>query len=481
MGNALYPVAVKLWWWGRPIPELVRAEGSVPLGLLQMALYFGVLAWWLAPISAFLAGKPECRELALRRFNGCYRFIALLLSAKLLLNMAQGWFSFHHAAPDAAWTRFAVQHGLIELFSTYYEVIFAVMYLEPLFFTKAAARFHEEPAIFERKEGVALTLRAKLLLLVVNLLLVPLALVFLNIALPNAENATSNVLLMIVAVSAYAIGYSEMLYRGVTQPLDALIEKMDALKKGDYSQRTTVLAGDEIGRLKAHFNEMAEGLGERERLRDTFGRYVSVEVAKRLMESGGLRLGGESVEATILFSDIRDFTPLSESMPPQELVAFLNEYFAHVTEPLAAHNGVINKFIGDAVMVIFSPQFGSKEHAADAVAAALAMGERLKAFNASRPGKPAVRAGIGLHTGALVAGNIGTAARLEYTVIGDTVNTASRIEGITKELDAALLISSATHDALSAGRRGSLRLERVDGVRLKGKDRPLTLYKVSAA
>ncbi|MEQ1918243.1 MAG: adenylate/guanylate cyclase domain-containing protein, partial [Elusimicrobiota bacterium] len=187
-------------------------------------------------------------------------------------------------------------------------------------------------------------------------------------------------------------------------------------------------------------------------------------------------LGGESIEATILFSDIRDFTAMSERMPPQELVAFLNEYFSYVTAPISAHNGMINKFIGDAVMAVFAPQFGSKNHVDDAVRAALGMREKLAELNAR--GGPEIRFGVGLHTGTLVAGNIGTEKRLEYTVIGDTVNVASRIESQNKDLGSVILISEAVHEGLSPALRTTMRSERCDDVKVKGRAQSLVLYKV---
>ena len=251
---------------------------------------------------------------------------------------------------------------------------------------------------------------------------------------------------------------------------------MTRVAKGDYSAKTSVLDDDEIGEIKAGFNEMVDGLAERERLRDTFGRYVSVEVAKRLVETGAVSLGGESIEATILFSDIRDFTAMSERMPPQELVAFLNEYFSYVTAPISTHNGMINKFIGDAVMAVFAPQFGSKNHVDDAMRAALGMREKLAELNAR--GGPEIRFGVGLHTGTLVAGNIGTEKRLEYTVIGDTVNVASRIESQNRDLGSVILISAAVHERLSPALRATVRSERCDNVKVKGRVQSLVLYKV---
>ncbi|MCM2305807.1 MAG: adenylate/guanylate cyclase domain-containing protein, partial [Elusimicrobia bacterium] len=313
----------------------------------------------------------------------------------------------------------------------------------------------------------------KLVLLVVNLILLPLALIDL---IRRTGGGAADAAPVIAVTFVFAAGYLETLYRSIARPLARLGEKMSLVAKGDYTAKTLVLDDDEIGELKAGYNEMVDGLAERERLKDTFGRYVSVEVAKRLVESGTVSLGGESIEATILFSDIRDFTAISERMPPQELVAFLNEYFSYVTEPIAAHGGMINKFIGDAVMAVFAPQFGSRNHVDDAVRAALGMRAKLAELNAR--GGPEIRFGVGIHTGMLVAGNIGTQKRLEYTVIGDTVNVASRIEGQNKDLGSVILISGAVHDRLSPELGAALRVERCDNVKVKGREQALVLYKV---
>ena len=186
---------------------------------------------------------------------------------------------------------------------------------------------------------------------------------------------------IVIASLCYLIGYLEVLYQSITSPLAELVKKMELVAGGDFTVRTSVLSDDELGRIKGHFNEMVEGLAQRERIKDTFGKFLSVEVARRLLDSGDIELGGEDIEATILFSDIRSFTTLSEAMSAKAVVSFLNSYFAHVTEPIMERGGFINKFIGDAVMGVFAPQFGSRLHVDDALLAALGMRERLADFN----------------------------------------------------------------------------------------------------
>jgi adenylate cyclase len=238
-----------------------------------------------------------------------------------------------------------------------------------------------------------------------------------------------------------------------------------------------VLDSDEVGQLKGHFNLMLDGLHEHERVKDMFGRYVSVEIAEKIIKSGNVNLDGEEIEATVLFSDIRGFTSLSESLPPAEVVRFLNLYLSHITPPIMAHGGVINKFIGDAVMAIFSPVFGLEKHVEPAVRAALDMRAALADFN--RTGEfPPVGFGVGLHTGRLVAGNVGTVDRREYTVLGDVVNVASRIESQTKEKSTDILVSADVLAGLERSSFAGINFDYCGPVLLRGKSNAIELFRL---
>lgn len=283
--------------------------------------------------------------------------------------------------------------------------------------------------------------------------------------------------LMVLAFQAVSL----ILYRvNVQTPMNALVKRMKAVAAGDFDCKTSVLYNDELGQLKGHFNMMLDGLVERDHIKDTFGRYVSLEIAEKIMKSGKVNLAGEEIQATVLFSDIRGFTPLSENLPPKDLIRFLNEYFAYITVPIAGNRGVINKFIGDAVMAIFSPVFGVEGHKAAAVRAALGMRAALREFNAL--GRyPEVAFGVGVHSGALVAGNVGTETRLEYTVLGDTVNVASRIESHTKTAATEILLSEAVMSGLDRKLFPGIDFMEGEPVLMKGKSKPLVLYKVGPA
>ena len=253
------------------------------------------------------------------------------------------------------------------------------------------------------------------------------------------------------ATLAAALLCAIFIARGVTRPVVKLSEGVERIARGDYKARVSVKSHDEFNRLASTFNAMAAGLEERNTVRDLLGRSLSPEIAAELLRSG-LALGGEVREATILFTDLRGFTAYGETQPPQALVAQLNAYFTAVSAAIEAEGGVIDKFIGDAIMAVFGAPVAASDHADRAVAAALGALRAEHALNASRAkaGLPPLATGIGISTGSVVAGSIGSPSRCNYTVIGDEVNLASRLESLTKDasLRARIICSDRTRQAL---------------------------------
>jgi len=215
------------------------------------------------------------------------------------------------------------------------------------------------------------------------------------------------------------------------------------LSKSIYLKRN-----DEIGDLAYSFNHMLKDLGEKERIRSMLGKVVSNEVANELLETK-IKLEGEQKISTILFLDIRNFTRLSENMSPTDVLLMLNTVFATVAEIIERNHGVVDKYIGDEVMALFGCPIESDYHARDAVIAALEIVDSMPATNKSleQKGLPTIDIGIGLNTGPVVAGNTGSKARMNYTVIGDTVNLASRFQSLNKEYGKQIIVGEATKTA----------------------------------
>jgi adenylate cyclase len=220
---------------------------------------------------------------------------------------------------------------------------------------------------------------------------------------------------------------------------------------------------------------MAGGLKEKEYITETFGKVVDPRVRDHLL-AGHINLGGQVQEVTILFCDIRGFTPMSEKLAPSQVVELLNLYLERMSRCITAEHGLVNKYIGDAIMAIFGAPLSQADHADAAFRAALKMRTAWAELNADlvAAGLPSIRIGIGIHTGPVVAGNIGSTSRMEYTVIGDTVNVASRIEGLCKELHHDLIITESTAMKLS----GQHALPAAQSVQIRGKEEPMRVYRV---
>jgi len=267
--------------------------------------------------------------------------------------------------------------------------------------------------------------------------------------------------------------------RGVSQPLQQLAQHTKLVAAGDYTQRIELPREDELGQLATAFNQMTAGLAERDRVRNLLGMVVSPEIATQLLQSD-LKLGGEEREVTIFFCDLRDFTSFSEKMPPTEVLTLLNRYLDRMSGIIEQHGGVIDKFIGDAIMALFGAPVAMPAAANSAVAAAREMARALEILNAElrAEGKPALAFGIGINTARVVAGNMGSKTRLNYTVIGDGVNLASRLEGLTKEPAYAtpIIVSEATLAAISP--RPTARA--LGEVKVKGKSDAVRIFALSA-
>lgn len=240
------------------------------------------------------------------------------------------------------------------------------------------------------------------------------------------------------------------LSRSLTRPVHELVAATARVAGGDYEAEVNVKSRDEIGTLAHAFNDMTHGLLLRERYRSVLNKVVSQDVAEELMK-GEVELGGENRDVSVLFADIRGFTPLTEGMEPQEVIGLLNECMDCLSTAVDEEGGVVDKFIGDEVMAVFGAPVTQDDHARRAVRAALRMREGIAERNVARAarGEAALGIGVGINSGVAVAGNMGSTDRMNYTVLGATVNLASRLAG---EAEAGeILIGQATCDAAGPG------------------------------
>ncbi len=258
-----------------------------------------------------------------------------------------------------------------------------------------------------------------------------------------------------------------LVVRSLARSLSDLQDATDRIGHGDFTARVPVVATDETGALSQSFNSMVQGLDERERLREAFGAYVDPDLAERVLQEGP-DFAGEEVPVTVLFLDIRDFTAFAEHAEPQEVVALLNSFWELVVPVLLRHGGHANKFIGDGLLGVFGAPQRLDDHAERAVEAAR---EIVRLVRERYRGEVGV--GVGVNSGPVVAGTVGGGGRVEFTVIGDAVNTASRVEAATRETGDDVLITEATCAAL---RPGALDLIERAPVRLKGKSEPVRLW-----
>jgi adenylate cyclase len=280
-----------------------------------------------------------------------------------------------------------------------------------------------------------------------------------------------------IAGLAAAILAALGLARSVSQPVQQLAAHTAVIARGDYATRLELDRVDELGDLARSFNAMSAGLAERDQVRDLLEKNVSPEVAAQLMREGG-SLGGEEREVTVLFADLRGFTTLSEKVPARELVTLLNRYLERMSRAIEAEGGVIDKFIGDEIMALFGAPLPVADGADRAIRAALAMRTALAELNRefAAEGRPELAFGIGINTARVIAGNIGSERRRNYSVIGDGVNLAARLQGLTRNaaFAADILVSGETLSQ-ARGRYVSRDLGRVG---VKGKTEATALHAI---
>lgn len=298
--------------------------------------------------------------------------------------------------------------------------------------------------------------------------------------LDRVEETRRTAILISLLILGLAVGLAGLVARDISRPTEALADLVARIRKLRFDNDFSVVSSIH------EVHVMSEALASMQAALQSFARFAPASLVQKLMASGEVaRLGGEEREVTVLFSDIRGYATLTEKLAPQDVVELLNAYFSAMQEVIEAHQGEVLEYMGDAVLVVFGAPIDLPDHPAHAVRCARAMASALTRLNAEwERGGPfarwrasdvgALRSGVGIHTGTVVAGNLGSRTHMKYGVVGDTVNVAARLEALNKELDSAILISEATRARLPAELSA---LARPEGeFRLKGRGQPVLVY-----
>jgi len=268
---------------------------------------------------------------------------------------------------------------------------------------------------------------------------------------------------------------NRLVSRSIVEPLSHMLKTLRKVRDGDYHTRIRVVGNDEIGILGDAGNQMISGLADRQKIRTAFGKYVTPEIRDEIL-SGRIPLEGERCEATVMFADLRGFTPFVENNPPEAVMSGLRAYFTAMHQAIRLRRGLVLQFVGDEIEAVFGIPLHFEGHADAAVRAAIDMRRALKELNEKRValGGTPLAHGIGIHSGSVLAGNSGSEEQSAYALIGSTVNVASRIEGLTREMGCDILISQETAERL----KGNFPLLKESERLVKGYSRPIVVYRL---
>jgi class 3 adenylate cyclase len=410
----------------------------------------GIGAWRLIrPVQRFIDGGASFADIE-RRLATLPRASATLVAclyapmlALRLLSPRVG-ISFGATVELTAWIDTATSFVVVTAFNVVLTYFIVNAYLDRLcehLFRTRGVNLATFPGVFRRKVGLAVLFAsfASMILLAGDI-----------------ASYSGNRLLReaTMDVTASAVG-AVIIYYWITQALSRPIARLDNgmrhVAAGDLTMRLPVTSDDEVGRATSGFNDMAEGLTERQYLRDTFGKYVSESVAAAILSDQDRRgrVADTLAEATLMFTDIEGFTSLSERLTPADVAHILNSYYGAVVPVIQRHGGVVNNCIGDGLFASFNLPLPQKNHAAAALQSALEVQEALAGV--SFPAGVRVRTRIGINTGPVIGVTIGTADWLNYTLLGDAVNVASRVEQLNKQFDSTILATESTVLAAGSG------------------------------
>jgi class 3 adenylate cyclase len=418
-----------------------NAWRTIGAGLLLLLVFNWTISSRLfAPIQDFLEGKASFDSIQRRLTQ-----LPLLSAARVGIMAFLVW-SFRLSTPW--WTDTTQEPSTIPDYIVA-DAVLTIFYFTYTYFVVSDYLATLCSFIFERY-GHNLGLffgsyRQKLLVALLVISITPLAAILVELYSYEGARLHQEILVDVASALMGVVLSAFFILRSFLRPLRILSDAMGQVSAGNLNVRVAVTSNDEAGEVTSRFNTMVEGLRERERIRETFGRYVDESVAATILARQG-DASGETGEATILFTDIAGFTTIAEFLGPSELVAILNEYLETVLEPIRRNGGVVNTFIGDGLFASFNMPLACPDHACAAVQAAIdiqrALGDRTFGdFGV------ALATRVGISTGNVIGGSVGAGQRMSYTLLGDTVNLAARLEALNKEHGTRILVSQSTRDA----------------------------------
>jgi len=295
-----------------------------------------------------------------------------------------------------------------------------------------------------------------------------------------ALSTTRNKIILISLLALiFAIAGTIIIVNYLISPLPRLAKAAIEVGRGNMNVEIKIKSNDEIGYLSEAFNEMIKGLKERDYIRSIFGKYISKEIVEILLKEKSISLGGEKRKISVLFADIRDFTKITTTSEPEEVVQLLNNYFSNVSKIIYSNNGIIDKYIGDGVLAIFGVPVQLKSASVHAINSALEIKRFVDSFNKTRieTGNQPIKIGICVTSGIAVVGNIGSKERMEYTAIGEPVNLAVRLEGLNKRIGTDLIVPSNVFEET----KETFEYKNLGSFNIRGWNTPVEVYEVIEA
>lgn len=442
------------------------------------ALGLSLAYWWVRPVFGWLRGaargeaEPAAERVQRIALNMPVLLAMLALAGWLVAGVILAGGLILHGGHDPV--RLFVHLSMANLYAGQLVAIFSFGTAEALL------ERHVWPLVMRERRAsdvpgvVPVPIWLRLGLLLLTTALGPMLYLYLLYLLGDAGGG---VLLFVIGVSAVnALWQGRFILRAVSLPIGRIAGRFDRFRRGETAPEPLgIYRADALGRFAEMFEDLLGTVEERDFIRRTFGRYVSQQVLDEIL-GGRVELGGTRLEATVLFADIRQFTTMAEGREPERVVRFLNEYLDEMVQAITSHHGIPDKFIGDGILAAWGVPVPQPGHAEDAVRAGLAMLDALAGLNARwrAQGEPEVRIGMGIHSGELIAGNIGSAYKMEFTVVGDTVNTCSRLEGLSKEYGSPIVISEAVRGRLPAELAG--RFEAAGTAQVRGRQAGVSVY-----